>query len=42
MVVRDSDGADFPGGSQVKNLSANAGNRGPISGPRRFHMLWNN
>ena len=29
---------DFPGGTVVKNLPANAGNMGSIPGPRRFHM----
>ena len=29
----------FPGGSVVKNLPANAGDGGSISGPGRFHML---
>ena len=29
---------DFPGGLVVKNLSANAGNTGLISGPGRFHV----
>jgi len=29
---------DFPGGPVVKNLAANAGNTGSISGLGRFHM----
>ena len=29
---------DFPGGIVVKNLPANAGNMGSISGPEIFHM----
>ena len=29
---------DFPGGSVVKNLHANAGGMGLIPGPGRFHM----
>ena len=29
---------DFPGGSTVKNLPANAGDRGSISDLGRFHM----
>ena len=33
---------DFPGGSVVKNLPANAGDMGSISGPGRSHMLWSN
>ena len=31
---------DFPGGPVVKNLPANAGDTGSISGLGRFHMLW--
>ena len=31
---------DFPAGSVVKNLPANARDTGSIPGPRRFHMLW--
>ena len=30
---------DFFGGPVVKNLSANEGDMGSISGPGRFHML---
>ena len=30
----------FPGGTVVKNLPANAGDMGLISGPGRSHMLW--
>ena len=33
---------DFPGGSVVKNLPANAGNTGSIPCPGRFHMPWGN
>ena len=29
---------DVPGGAVDKNLPANAGNRGSIPGPGRFHM----
>ena len=29
---------DFPGGSVVKNLPANAGDTGSIPGPGRSHM----
>ena len=32
----------FPGGSVVKKLPANAGNRGSIPGPGRSHMPWSN
>jgi len=32
----------FPGGSVVKNLPANTGDTGSISGPGKSHMLWNN
>ena len=30
------------GGSEVKNLSANAGDVGSILDPGRFHLLWSN
>ena len=33
---------DFPDSQVVKHLSANAGDRGLISGLRRFHKLWGN
>ena len=33
---------DFPGGPVVRNLPANAGNRGSIPGLGRFHMLQGN
>ena len=33
---------DFPGGPVVKNLPANAGDTGSISGLGRFHMLRSN
>ena len=33
---------DFPGGPVVKNLPANAGDTGSISGQGRSHMLWSN
>ena len=29
---------DFPHGPVVKNLPCNAGDKGSIPGPRRFHM----
>ena len=32
-------GLDFPGGTVVKNLPANAGDTGSIPGPGRSHML---
>ena len=31
----------FLGGSVVKNLPCNAGNRGSVPGQRRSHMPWN-
>ena len=34
--------SDFPGGSVVKNLPANAGDTDPTSGLGRSHMPWNN
>ena len=33
---------DFPGGTVVKNLPANAGDTGSSPGLGRFHMLWSN
>ena len=33
---------DFPGGTVVKNLPANAGDTGSIPGPGRSHMPWSN
>ena len=33
---------DFPGGSVVKSLPANAGDMGSIPGPGRFHMPQSN
>ena len=33
---------DFPGGTMVKNLSANAGDPGSIPGSEGSHMLWSN
>ena len=32
----------FPGSVVVKNLPANAGNKGSSPGPGRCHMLWSN
>ena len=34
--------SDFPGGTVVKNLPANAGDTGSSPGPGRSHMPWNN
>ena len=33
---------DFPGGTVVKNLPANAGDMGSSPGPGRSYMLWSN
>ena len=33
---------DFPGGTVVKNLPANAGDTGSNPGPGRSHMPWSN
>ena len=33
---------DFPGGTVVKNLPANAGDTGSSPGPGRSHMPWSN
>ena len=35
-------GWDFPGGPVDKNLSANAGDAGSLSGLGRSHVPWNN
>ena len=33
---------DFPRGTENRNPPANAQGMGSLSGPGRFHMLWNN
>ena len=33
---------DFPGGAELKNPPANAGDTGSSPGPGRFHMLQRN
>ena len=33
---------DLPGGPEVKNPPANAGNMGSIPGPGRSHVPWSN
>ena len=33
---------DFPGGSVVKNMPANSGEKSSIPVPGRFHMPWGN
>ena len=33
---------DFPGGPEVKNLPASAGDMGSSPGPASFHMPWGN
>ena len=33
---------DFPEGTVIGNLPANAGDTGSIPGPGRFHKLWSN
>ena len=35
-------GLPWPGGSVVKNLTANAGDNGSIPGRGESHMLWSN
>ena len=37
--IQKSNGWDFPGGSVVKNPSANVEDTGSIPVPGRFHML---
>ena len=32
----------FPGGSMVKNVPANAGDKGSTSGPKRPYTSWGN
>ena len=32
----------FPGGAEIKNPPANAGDTGSSPGPGRSHMLWSN
>ena len=36
--IKNLDLGDFPGGSVVRNLPANAGDMGSIAGPGRSHM----
>ena len=40
MIIIWKEKQDLLGGPVVKNLSANTGQMGSISGPRRFHMQW--
>ena len=39
---QESKWGDFPGGTVVKNLPANAGDTGSIPGPGRSHMPQSN
>ena len=39
---KKQNGLNFPGGTVVKNLPANAGDTGSSPGPGRSHMLWSN
>ena len=39
-VCKERERVDFPGGSVVKHLPANAGNRGLIPSPERSHVPW--
>ena len=41
-LVKKKNLRDFPGGSVVKNLPANAGDTGSSPGPGRSHMPWSN
>ena len=34
--------SDFPGGAEIENPPANAGNTGSSPGPGGFHMPWSN
>ena len=40
--MKRNEDRDFPHGSVVKNLPANAGHMGSIPGLGRSHMLWSN
>ena len=42
VVVQEVTVRDFPGGTMVKNLPANAGDMGSSLGPGRSHVLWSN
>ena len=42
LLSKDASDRDFPGGPGIKNLPANAGNTGPISGQGRYDMPWGN
>ena len=42
MVIIKKNKWDFPGGSVVKNLPANAGDTGSSPGLGRSHMPWSN
>ena len=42
MTVFSLNSWDFPGGPGFKNLPANTGDTGPVSGSRRSHMLPSN
>ena len=37
-----NEGEDFPGGPEVRNLPASAGNMGSIPGPGRLHLPQSN
>ena len=40
VLERESNKGDFHGGAVDRNPPANAGDKGSIPGPGRFHMLW--
>ena len=42
MLIIITNILDFPGGTELKNPPANAGNMGLILNPGRFHMLQSN
>ena len=42
LLLKMSWDGDFPGGTVVKNLPANAGDTGSSPGPGRSHMPWSN
>ena len=42
ILLRIKGGEDFPGGSEVKNLPANAADTGLIPAAGSFHLPWSN
>ena len=40
LFTKQKQSWDFPGGPEVKNLPANAGDMGSAHGPGRLHIPW--